>query len=176
MLKKIEELEVRIEAQKKEEIGREGGKISSKGRASRITTKSVLVPTNDSSKGKGKEDESEELTDLEDSQVEEQIVQKILLPRSKSPAPILSPRHSTSTPNPNLRQRAVSADPLPLSRSLVRPSTSTSRRFYDQGGGGGIALPVQGPQPLEAEQAGTKEKEIPVAEKPIQAELGVVSR
>ncbi|GAA5987981.1 hypothetical protein JCM5350_007844 [Sporobolomyces pararoseus] len=177
LLKKIEELEVRIEAQKKEEIGREGGKISSKGRASRITTKSVLVPTNDSSKGKGKEDESEELTDLEDSQVEEQIVQKILLPRSKSPAPILSPRHSTSTPNPYLCQRAVSADPLLLSHSLVRPSTSTSRRFSEQGGGGGgIALPVQSPQPLEVEQAGSKEKEIVVAEKAIQAALGIVPR
>ena len=176
LIKKIRELEARIEVGEKEaseeEDGEGGGEIPAKAIESSKPLKSGLPPTKGSSKGKEKEEDSDDLSELEDSQVEEQIVEKILLRRSKSPSPIRSPIRSPATHTTHHNQRAVSADPLPLSHSLVRPSTSTSRRFSDQGG---IALPVRSPQP-RVEQAGPKEKEIVVAEKSIQAELGIVPR
>ncbi|GAA5959688.1 hypothetical protein JCM3765_007240 [Sporobolomyces pararoseus] len=180
LIQKIRELEARIEAQTKEGSEEERSQISAKEIESRNGRQSALVRTG-SSKGKENEEDSEELTDLEDSQVEEQIVQKILVPRPESP-PVFPPLPSTSIHSPHHRQRAVSADPVPLSQSRVQLSTSSSRRFSDQGGGVAPNLPaLQSPDAVSShprkllKEVTPKGKENFGGEKEIQAELDVVS-
>ncbi|GAA5971714.1 hypothetical protein JCM3765_007625 [Sporobolomyces pararoseus] len=186
LIKKIRELEAKIEVGRSEEIEEEGeeeeDEISAKEIENSKALKSGLSTTTEkgSTKEKEKEEDSDELSDLEDSQVEEQIVQKILVPRPESP-PIFPPLPSTSTHSPHHRQRAVSADPVPPPQSRVQLSTSSSRRFSDQGGGVAPNLPVLRSPDAVSSHARELIKEVEPkgknlgGEKEIQAELDVVS-